>query len=103
MPAADGLPLVLRALDDVESASRSLRGAAATSWSSEAADRFRTALDEAQCCVHGVLVAVERTVQPVAAADLGAGGPLEELAFTCRLLEGAADRLDSASWALARA
>ncbi|WP_456787220.1 hypothetical protein [Cellulomonas sp. P5_C5] len=38
---------------------------------------------------------------------VGGPGPtvadLEELAFTCRLLEGAADRLDSASWALARA
>ena len=73
MPPADGLPLVLRALDDVESASRSLRGAAAMSWSSEAADRFRTALDEANGCVHAVRTAVERTVQPVAAADLGTG------------------------------
>ena len=73
MPPADGLPLVLRALDDVESASRSLRGAGAMSWSSEAADRFRTALDEASGCVHAVRTAVERTVQPVAAADLGTG------------------------------
>ncbi|KQR17566.1 hypothetical protein [Cellulomonas sp. Leaf334] len=74
MPPADGLPLVLRALDDIESASRALRGATAMSWSSGAADRFRAALDEAHGSVHGVLVAVERTVQPVAAADLGTGG-----------------------------
>ena len=74
MPPPDGLPLVLRALDDVESASRALRGAGAMSWSSEAADRFRAALDEAQGCVHGVQVAVERTVQPVAAGDLGPVG-----------------------------
>ena len=74
MPPDDALPLVLRALDDVESASRSLRGAGAMSWSSEAADRFRTALDEAYGRVHGVRIAVERTVQPVAAADFGTGG-----------------------------
>ncbi|GEL98537.1 hypothetical protein [Cellulomonas terrae] len=74
MPRADGLPLVLRALDDVESASRSLRGAATMSWTSEAADRFRTALDEAHGCVYAVQVSVERTVQPVAAADLGTVG-----------------------------
>ncbi|GEK21978.1 hypothetical protein [Cellulomonas xylanilytica] len=74
MPFDDGLPLVLRALDDVESASRALRGAAQTSWSSEAADRFRAALDEAHVCVDRVRVAVERTVQPVAAADLAKGG-----------------------------
>ena len=73
MPAADGLPLVLRALDDVAGASRSLRGATAMSWSSEAADRFRAALADADGCVHAVRVAVERTVQPVAAADLGTG------------------------------
>lgn len=73
MPPADGLPLVLRALDDIEGASRALRGAAHMSWSSDAADRFRTALDDAHGCVHEVRVAVERTVQPVAAADLGAG------------------------------
>ena len=70
MPPDDALPLVLRALDDVQSASRSLRGAARTTWSSEAADRFRTALDEADACVQEVRVAVERTVQPVAAAGL---------------------------------
>lgn len=74
MPPADGLPLVLRALDDIESASRALRGAASMSWSSDAADRFRTALDEAHGSVLGVRVAVERTVQPVAAADLATGG-----------------------------
>ena len=73
MPPADGLPLVLRALDDIEAASRALRGAAHMSWSSDAADRFRTALDDAHGCVHEVRLAVERTVQPVAAADLGAG------------------------------
>ncbi|MDQ0372897.1 hypothetical protein [Cellulomonas humilata] len=76
MPPDDALPLVLRALDDVESAARSLRGAAAMSWSSEAADRFRTALDEADGRVHGVRIAVERTVQPVAAADVGTRGGL---------------------------
>ena len=78
MPPHDGLPLVLRALDDVESASRALRGAAQTTWTSAAADRFRIALDEAHGCVHEVRIAVERTVQPVAAADVatdaGAGG-----------------------------
>jgi hypothetical protein len=72
MPPDDALPLVLRALDDVESASRALRGAEQLSWSSQAADRFRTALDEAHGCVHDVRVAVERTVQPVAAAALRA-------------------------------
>lgn len=74
MPPADGLPLVLRALDDIETASRALRGAASMSWSSDAADRFRTALDEAHGCVDEVRVAVERTVQPVASADLGRVG-----------------------------
>ena len=73
MPPHDGLPLVLRALEDVESASRALRGAAQTQWTSPAADRFRLALDEAHGCVHEVRVAVERTVQPVAAADVAAG------------------------------
>ena len=130
MPPYDGLPLVLRALEDVESASRALRGAAQMQWTSAAADRFRAALDEAHGCVHEARIAVERAVQPVAAAEsrLGRGRPvggavtadpaggyrvvggpgptvadLEELTFTCRLLEGAADRLDAASWALARA
>ncbi|KQS98540.1 hypothetical protein [Cellulomonas sp. Leaf395] len=70
----DALPLVLRALDDVESVSRNLRGAAQTRWSSDAADRFRVALDEAHGRVHDVRIAVERTVQPVAAAGLGVGG-----------------------------
>lgn len=71
MPLDDALPLVLSALDDVESASRTLRGAAQVQWSSEAADRFRTALDEAHGCVRAVQVAVERTLQPVAAAATG--------------------------------
>ena len=70
MPPHDGLPLVLRALDDVESASRALRGAEHLQWSSDAATRFRGALDEAHARVHEVRIAVERAVQPVAAADL---------------------------------
>ncbi|WP_421742829.1 hypothetical protein [Cellulomonas sp.] len=76
MQIEHGLPLVLRALDDVESAARSLRGASEVRWSSGAADRFRAALEEAVVCVRQVQVSVERTVQPVAAADLDARGGL---------------------------
>ncbi|NUU19276.1 hypothetical protein HP550_18660 [Cellulomonas humilata] len=67
-----GLPLVLRALDDVEGATRALRGAAQTEWSSDAADRFRIALDEATVCVAQVRTVIEQTVQPVAASDVEA-------------------------------
>ena len=74
MPPDDALPLVLRALDDVDVVSRTLRDAGATTWSSEAADRFRAALEEAHDRVHHVRVAVDRTVQPVAAAGLATGG-----------------------------
>ena len=73
MQLDDGLPLVLRALDDVESADRTLRGAAQVRWTSDAADRFRAALDEAEVRVRLVRTAVERAVQPVAAADVDAG------------------------------
>jgi hypothetical protein len=76
MQIEHGLPLVLEALDDVEGAGRALRGAAQVEWSSAAADRFRAALDEAVVCVRQVQVVVERTVQPVAAADLDARGGL---------------------------
>lgn len=76
MQIEHGLPLVLEALDDVEGAGRALRGAAQVEWSSAAADRFRAALDEAVLCVRQVQVVVERTVQPVAAADLDARGGL---------------------------
>jgi len=67
-----GLPLVLEALEDVQSAARSLRGAAQVDWTSDAADRFRAALGEAEACVRQTRVAIERTVQPVAAADVAA-------------------------------
>jgi hypothetical protein len=76
MPIVRGLPLVLEALGDLESAARTLRGAAQVEWTSEAADRFRTALAEADACVHQVRVTVERAVQPVAAADVDARGGL---------------------------
>jgi hypothetical protein len=66
----DGLRLVLRALDDVDGAAVALRGAADVGWTSDAADRFRAALQEADACVRDVRTAVERAVQPVAAAQL---------------------------------
>ena len=70
----DGLSLVLRALDDVDGAALALRGAAEVQWRSGAADRFRAALAEADACVHDVRTAVERAVQPVAAAGLPVTG-----------------------------
>ncbi|WP_315098527.1 hypothetical protein [uncultured Cellulomonas sp.] len=72
MRAEGGLPHVLQALDEVEAATRTLRGAAQTEWRSEAADRFRAALDEAQDRVRRARIAIEHAVQPVAAADLDA-------------------------------
>ena len=72
MRVEGGLPHVLQALDEVESATRTLRGAAQTEWRSEAADRFRVALDEAEDSVRRARIVIERAVQPVAAADLAA-------------------------------
>ncbi len=63
---------MLRALDDVEAATHALRGAAQTEWCSDAADRFRIAVEEATVCVARVRTVIERTVQPVAASDLEA-------------------------------
>ncbi len=70
------LPLVVRALEDVSSARRALRHAGPVQWASPAADRFRAALEEADLEVGQVRVALERTVQPVAAADLDNPGGL---------------------------
>ncbi|MBO3102465.1 hypothetical protein [Cellulomonas fengjieae] len=72
MQIGHGLPLVLGALDDVVAAHRAVTAAGHVAWRSPAADRFRTALEEADAEVRAAQVAVERAVQPVAAADADA-------------------------------
>ena len=63
---------MLHALDDVASLQQTVASAGRVAWQSPAADRFRAVLEEADADVRTVRVAIERAVQPVAAADVDA-------------------------------
>ncbi|MEZ0446229.1 hypothetical protein [Cellulomonas sp. ICMP 17802] len=72
MQIEQGLPEVLRALDEVADAHRLLRGAASVEWRSGAAERFRAAIEEAEGRVREARAAIERAAQPAAGADADA-------------------------------